>query len=338
MNQKLLSFLAVAVVLLGLLSWATSKRRYSTVAGGGFEDLMAEPIEEGAVQTIRAWLGSAPDSTVELERSGDGWVVSSSWGWPAKADLVESLLGDVSGLKGEKRSSAAEVLADYQIDDEKGVHVVGSGTGGSELFHLVVGKTATRGGSFVRRHESNDVFLAAASLRSSFGVWGDDPKPPEPKRWLELRVHQAERQDVERVVLRSAGREIALEKSFEVASTDTTGVAAPDRSQWTWKDDAHGPIDKGKADGILGTICNLYASDVVPPSDEPDGYGLADPARSVDIFFQDGSSVTMAFGNSAEEDKKTYARVGEDGLPALIYKSTVDRMFPDRNGLEPASE
>ena len=103
---------------------------------------------------------------------------------------METLLDDLSGLKGEKRSSSAEVLADYQIDEENGVHVVGAGTGGSELFHLVVGKTATRGGSFVRRHDSNDVFLAGASLRSSFGVWGDEPKPPEPKRWLELRVHR----------------------------------------------------------------------------------------------------------------------------------------------------
>ena len=58
-----------------------------------------------------------------------------------------------------------------QIDEEAGVHIVGRGTGGSELFHLVVGKTALRGGSFVRRYDANDVFLCAASLRSSVGVW-----------------------------------------------------------------------------------------------------------------------------------------------------------------------
>lgn len=338
MSRKSLTLLAIALVVLGVLSWVTTKRRYATVEGGGFEQLMDKPIDGAAVHTIRAWLGSEPDSTVELDRAGDGWIVASSYGWPAKADLVNTLLDDLSNLKGELRSSSADVLADYQIDDDNGVHVIGQGTGGTELFHLVVGKTALRGGSFVRREGSNDVFLSGASLRSSFGVWGDEPKPPQPKRWLELRVHKAERQDIDRIVLHDGGEDIALEKGFETAppaEDDSSGVSMPDRSQWTWKADKQGEFDKSKADGILGTLCNLYASDVVPPSEEDDPFGLKNPKRSLDITFQDGHTVHIAFGNNAEEDKKTYVVVGEDGLPALIYKSTVDRLFPSRSELKP---
>ena len=123
------------------------------------------------------------DTLVELKRSGDGWVVASLYDWPTKADRVNDLLDDVTGLSGELRSSRSDVLADFQIDDEGGFHLVGEAGGGSELFHLVVGKNSPRGGSFVRAHGSDDVYLTSAAFRSSFGLWGDDPTPPEGKRW-----------------------------------------------------------------------------------------------------------------------------------------------------------
>lgn len=343
MNRKLLVGLVVALAVLAGLSWFTKRERYSTTEGGGFEELLEKPVDAGQVATIRAWLGSAPDSTVELTRAGDGWVVSSAYGWPAKPDLVTRLLEDLSGLKGERRSSSADVLADYQIDDGNGVHVVGLGTGGTELFHIVVGKTASRGGSFVRKNGSDDVLLTGASLRSSFGVWGDEPKPPEAKRWLELRVHQAERQEIDRITLHGGDGTIELVKEFAAAAPDTAAEgdsAAPavDRTQWTWKDGSGNEVDKGKADGILGTICNLYASDAVSPADPDDVYGLAQPKRSVEVSFHDGRTETLYFGNNGPEDKKTYAKVGEDGLPALIYKATVDRLFPERSTLKPAAK
>ena len=100
----------------------------------------------------------------------------------------------------------------------------------------------------------------------------------------------------------------------------------------------NGDFDKNKADGILGTLCNLYASDVVAPSDDKDPFGLESPTRSVDLSYHDGHTVHIAFGNTAEDGKKMYVRVGKDGLPALIYKSTVDRLFPARSELKPTKK
>jgi len=336
-NRKTLGGLVVALILLGLLSWFTTQKRYATVEGGGFEDVLTEPIDASAVHSIRAWIGAAPDSAVELERSGDGWVVASSWGWPAKPALVDQLMTDLGELKGEKRSSSAEVLDDYQIDDEGGLHVVGEGAGGSELFHLVAGKTAPRGGSFVRANGSNDVYASRSSLWSSFGVWGEEPTNPDPKRWLNLQVHRATAVNVESVTIRDGQREIVLQKELAApADTADSAAADPGREEWTWKPDAAGAFDKSKVDGIVSTLCNLYASDaVVPVEGEEDPYGLASPGRTVTLTLEDGTSTTIAFGNSREEDQKTYLRVGDDGLPALIYDSTVDRVFQERDALKP---
>jgi hypothetical protein len=342
-KRQHLGILAVVLAVLVVLSWATSKKRYSTVGGGGFVAILTEPVDTGSIESIRAWLGSAPDSLVEIERTGEGWSVASRWGWAAKEDQVQRLLDDLGKLTGEKRASDEGVLADFQIDDESGLHVVAAAAGGSELFHLVVGKTAMRGGAFVRLHDSNDVYLTQAGLRSTFGVWGDEPKPPEARRWIDLNLHKADRLDVDKIVVRDGERELVLEKVFaETAPADTAaeGPAAepqPNRSEWTWRPDSAGEIDKHRGDSILNTLCSVYASDVADP-DSAEAYGLEDDPRLAELTYADGTVTRIVFGRETEDGKSVYFRVGDAGMPAQIYKSTVDRIFAERETLSPKEE
>lgn len=336
MSQKTIGVLAGALMLLVLTSYLTSRGKYAVAKDGGFQGMFEQPLDPAGVQSIKAWVGAIPDTSVELARSGEGWVVASRWNWPAKKDLVDQMLEDLKNLKGELRSSSEEVLADYQIDDADGMHLVATGAGGTELLHVIVGKNALRGGCFVRKNGSNDVFLTGASLRSSFGLWGEERKPVDPKRWLELRVTEIDRQNVDRVVLRDGSGEIVLEKVFGPAVPDTAGGAPkPDRSDWTWKPDAKGAIDKAKADGILGTLCNLYATDVAEPKD-PAELGLGESAKVAEVTLESGETTRIRFGATVEDGKMTYLVVGE-GTPAKIYSATVDRIFPKRSDLKPAT-
>ncbi len=242
------------------------------------------------------------------------------------------MLDNLDGLNGELRSKSAEVHGDYEIEDESVLHVVTTGDGGTELFHLLVGKASTRGNCFVRLEGRDDVHLVTGSLRSSFGVRDTDPTPPEGKRWIDLSIYQAERSDVDRIVLQGSDGELILEKEF--ATPDAEGGEI-DRSQWTWKADAAGEFDKNKADGVVGALCNLYANDVVEPGDL-DQYGLGEDARSAELTFADGTATTVYFGRATgEDDKFVYFRVGEEGDPAEIYASTVDRIFVARSELQP---
>lgn len=349
--RRTLGLMAGALVVLVGLSVFTSKQRYSTVKGGGIASLSETKIDPAQIQSIKAWLGDQPDSSVVLERAGDGWQVASRWGWAAKSDLVQQLLDDLAGLKGEKRSSDEKVLADYQIDDAKGLHVVGTSSGGTEMFHFVAGKTAAAGGSFVRRAGSNDVVLTRSSLRSTFGAWGDAPKVPDPKRWIDLQIHKAERNDVDKITLTSGKDVIVLEKEFTMtmapppAPIDTSAAGADsgkaaeapvptiDRTNWTWKKDAKGEFDKNKGDGILGTLCSLYAAEVSDPGNLAT-YGLGEGAKVAEVTTAEGKTTRIEFGMKTPDDKKVYVRVGE-GLPAEIYTSSVDRIFPARKELSP---
>ena len=346
MNRRFLIILAGALVVLVGLSLLTSKARYSTTRGGGFESVLESKPDTGQIQSIKAWIGEKPDSSVVLERSGDGWTIPSRYGWKAKNDLVQQLLDELAGMKGEIRSSKAEVLPDYQIDDQNGLHVVAASTGGAELFHIVAGKSAAQGGSFVRRQGSNDVFMTTSSLRSTFGVWGDTPRPPDAKRWINLEVHKAERNDVDRIVLHSKGEEIVLQKELatpvpppppadQAPAPPDSAAPAPsvDRSNWTWKKDARGEIDKGKADSVLGTLCSLYAAEVADPA-KLEEYGFGPGARVAEITFADGRTTRIEFGKEIEDGKKVVFRV-DGGMPAEIYKGSVDRIFQSRKELSP---
>jgi hypothetical protein len=338
--RGMLIALAVVLVALIALNQLTSRQRLSTVEGGGFAEVLPAGFDPEAVHSITAYLGSAPDSTVALEREGDGWIVTTAYGWPARDNLVDRLFTDLGELRAELRSSDEDVLGDYEIGDDEGLHVVGRGSGGSEIFHLVAGKNAERGGSFIRREGSSRVAYTKKTLRSHFGIWSD-PAPPEARRWLDLQLHRVDRTNVDEIRLRDGGEEIVLTKVFETpepAEGDTSGVMPePDRNTWTWAPDGGGEIQKSKADAILGLLSSLNATRVVDP-DSLDAYGLVDATRVAEIVMHDAATTRIAFGHVLPADSTAvYVRVDE-GKPAAIAKNTVDRIFVAREDLSPTDE
>jgi hypothetical protein len=331
--KRTLVILAIVFVGLLVLSQLTSRRRLATTEGGGFVEIIPTGIDTGEIESLRGWLGSAPDTLVELKRAGDGWVVASLYDWPVQENRVTQLLDDVAGLSGELRSSTEAVLPDYQIDDESGFHLIGGRAGGSEVFHIVIGKNSPRGGSFIRNAGSNDVYAASASFRSNFGLYGDDPGPPEGGRWADKQVLNVERNDVDKVVLTTPDDTIVLEKAFETPEEEG---ALPDRTQWTWIDDDRGEFDKAKADRVLNAICRLYAADIVDPAGI-DTLGLGDTARVGEITLSNGTVERVRFGAQNEASQQVYF-VKDGGMPATIHTSTVDRIFVARADLSPDVE
>ncbi len=335
--KKTLGILVVVFLILLVLSLLTTRRRLATTEGGGFVEIVPETLDEASIESIRGWIGSSPDTVVELKRSGDGWVVASLWDWPAKESQMTRLLDDLVGLSGELRSRKEAVFPDYQIGDASGFHLVADRSGGSEIFHLIVGKSSERGGCFVRTEGSNDVYITSAGLRSSFGLWGDEPKPPEGKRWADMQVFKVDTKDVDKIVLTSGDTETVLEKAFEIPEVpDSVETPPPDRSRWTWKPDAAGEIDKAKGDRVLNAVCSLYATEAVDPA-KIDSLGLGDGARVAELTLSDGTVNVLRFGLEDEEKKRVYFQK-EGTFPAEIAKTTVDRIFVTRDDLSPEED
>jgi hypothetical protein len=341
--QKRLGLMAIVLVALIGLAKVTGDKRLETSKGGGFATLIDPSIDLGTVDVLRGWMGSKPDSAVELKRSGEKWLVGTAWDWPAKETQVKGLLDELAGLNGEQRPSNDEVLADFQLDDEKGFHLVGAKSGGSEVFHLVVGKNA-RGGDFVRKSGSKDVYLTTKAIRSKFGLWGDDPKPPQGRRWVELNLFKVERGDIDKVVLRGETGELTLERVFAPmpppaapdSSIDMGGTPPVDRANYTYRADAKGEIDKAKGDQVVGAVASLYAAEILDPSRSAADLGLAPPKRVAEVTMKDGTTTRILFGNPATDENRFYFQL-EGGKPAEINKAAVERIFPDRKSLSPGA-
>jgi hypothetical protein len=339
--RKLIGILVVLFVVLFLAQMLTD-RRGPTVERGGFESLVDPSLDMGSIDVIRGWLAASPDTTVQLRREGEGWVVASAHDWPARDDRVETLLDQLEGLSGEKRSSSADVLDDYQIGEENGFHLVAETAQGAEIVHLVVGKNAG-GGEFVREEGSNDVYLTRAGFRNSFGVWGESPTLNE-RQWVNTEVVKIDAGEIDRVALRSDGSEIVLERQFETLppssgddeeGVDLGGEAGLDRNQYTYAPDAAGPFDKAAADRIVRTVSSLHAYDVADP-DSVDAYGLGDDADVVEIQMIDGTEHVIRFGEVTDDERQYFMREG--GKPARIHKGTPERVFVDRATLSPKEE
>ncbi|MFZ5443467.1 MAG: DUF4340 domain-containing protein [Myxococcota bacterium] len=112
-----------------------------------------------------------------LEQDGGRWVVSVSGGPKFAADeaAVKSLQRTLAQLKApDFVSDRAEKLADYELDDAKGVKVSAS-TAQGPVRELVVGKAAKNGGEYLRDAKSNDVFVTRDGLgyqvRRTLALW-----------------------------------------------------------------------------------------------------------------------------------------------------------------------
>lgn len=344
--QRRMALLAIVLAVLVGLAKLTGDKRLETAKGGGFATLVGESVDMNTVDVIKGWIGAKPDSAVELKRSGEKWVVATRWDWPAKEPQVKSLLDDLTGLRGEQRPSNDKVLSEFQLADDNGFHLVGSKSGGSELFHLVVGKSAG-GGDFVRKEGSKDVYLSTKAIRTKFGLWGDDPKPPQQSRWVDLNVFKVDHATIDKVVLRSSDGEIVLERSFAPlvapAGSDTAGpvvdVGAPavDRTNYTYRADGKGAIDKNKADQVVRAVSSLYAAEALDPSRNLAELGLSPPERIVEVTDSTGTTTRILFGKPATDPNRLYFQL-EGRPPAEINKATVERIFADRKSLAPGAE
>jgi hypothetical protein len=343
-NRSLLILALAFVVLITLFLVQRASQRRAAMQSPD-EAVLAQTFDQDELSRIEIGYGS--DSTaVVLERLPDGWVVRTAYSHPASQQRVDALLGSLADLSGEFRSENAAVLPDYGFTDSTVVTLTGYGKQDDQpLFALEVGKRPERGvGSFVKRPGSSAVYLSRANLLSNLGLYSGSGVP-QSRHFLDLEAQKAERLDVDRIRLTADGHTIALEKEFtapEKAADDTTGAEPQvDRKTYEWQmtaPETHAVL-KTKADAILNSVCTVRAVDVVDPDGDLAAYGLADPERQVQIDMQDGSTVTLSFGQKREADGDqpagVYMQVAGKPTVWVVSEYLVNNIFKNKEDLLP---
>ena len=349
-NRNILILAAVLLVLLGIslvqkagYKKSTSRSSTDKVVAGTFT----------ADQLDRITLGYGQDNeSVVLMSTPTGWVVASAWDAPASMGRIDGLLRNLSDLSGEFRSDNNSVLGDYGLSDDVAVKVRAYGKDGELALAVDIGNKPERvPGNFIKRPDSNEVYLTAVDLLGQLGLY-DGPAKPGNKHFLDLQAVQADRLAVNRVILRDNGGNLEMAKEFAeakpVPGPESTPPAvepgADDRTTWEWKlvTPKTMALAKTKVDGVLNSLVGIRAVDVADPTADPAAYGLADPLRTATLMMEDGSDLILEFGNlrEAEGDLQAGVWMKVQGQRSvwIVTEYTVNNIFKKVEELQPDQE
>jgi hypothetical protein len=359
-NRNILILAVVLVVLLGISLVQKAGHEKSTSGSATVK------VVEGTLTTDqldRITLGQGQDEeAVVLVSTPTGWVVASSWDSPAGLPRIEALLRNLGDLSGEFRSDNSSVLADYGLSEEDAVKVRAYNKEGDLALAVDIGSTPERSpGNFVKAPGSSAVYLSPVNLLAQLGLY-DGPAVPGGKHFLDLQAVKEDRLDVDRIILTDGGQALELVKEFAenhptpgseetvpgVAESEAGGdqdePAGLDRTTWEWKLTVPRAkaLAKTKADGVLGSLVSIRATDVDDPAGDLAAYGLAEPSRTGTIIRQDGSQLTMEFGNTREAvgdiQAGVWMKVRGEPTVWVVADYTVTSIFKSEEDLLPEQE
>ena len=339
--------IVVGLVVLALVAGAAYFLRPPTATisrdlSKGFEAFKA--IDFSSVERMAVKKGKEKDpSTLELKRSGDGWVLPTAWDYPADKKKVEELLDELKKVTDGRPSGRSRAShPKFKLDEEKGVALALFDKTDKKLGQIVLGGDAQSrtfsSGSFVRFEDEDDVWEVEASLRNKVISY---PDKIEPKNFLEKVLwklpedHEAARVSLIRpshnVLVEKRTIEVPVEKPPEAKNdeTDTKDAAAgegqiaeekkdekkPETKKedeyWITSGTASFKADKSKEWDAKNILTRDLRIEDAAEKKDPKEYGLHEPHLKVAITHRKKDqkdapeeTTTILFGNEIKEDKE----------------------------------
>jgi hypothetical protein len=162
-EHKVYAAIAVLAILIGafLLTRQKEKQQENAHAAAATSaDMPAIALPKDDVDKVtKIQIKNADKSDVTLEKKGDSWEVTKPVSAKAEQSNVKSLLDNLKELKvKESITKSAEVYNQYELNDEKGLHVTAY-KGADKVVDLYFGKSGSRG-QMVRVGGKDGVFVA----------------------------------------------------------------------------------------------------------------------------------------------------------------------------------
>ncbi|MBI4603556.1 MAG: DUF4340 domain-containing protein, partial [Planctomycetes bacterium] len=232
-----LAFLAVLVVIWAVYSSRPLSTR-SEALSAGFQAVREAKLD----QVSKVTLAKGKTAPVELAKSGDKWVVASSYAYPADGEKVDKIVKALDAIEsGDESGSAEQAHAEFEVDSKKGGFVTAFDKDGKELAKVVVGKTAPNRSIsttrvYLRFGNEPTVYAVESDLRNAASLWGKDVEAknyllkkvldiPEEMEGQSVRLSRPDKPDV---IVERKWREVPVEKPKDPAEETKDGDAAAD--------------------------------------------------------------------------------------------------------------
>jgi hypothetical protein len=320
MNGK--TGLILVIVIFALLLFAVVTMRGKHDKAVGVKELKTQKIDKDKVTRFEVALPAgeagadgapaSPPKKVVVEKEGEAWKVYDAAVADRKFGVDEvqiksALDAAAEFATGDLIANKKEKLADYEIDDDKGM-AVKVFTGKDVALDLVFGRAAKGGGSTVRQAGSDEVYVAKGRLSSVL--------KRDPTAWRKKGIVDFKAEDVTQVKTT-----LADGSSWTVASEGAPppakeGEPAP-KAEWKLVEPATLPaafrLDKNAVSRPAAQIASLRAQDFADGVSDADA-GVDKPSAVVEATTKDGKKTVIRLGKE-DEKKRTFAKV--DGDPQM---------------------
>lgn len=243
--------------------------------------------------------------TIAFERSGDGWVLAGTDGWPANGQKIEDTLNKLLGIKTERqvtRTAASHARLQVAADNYQR-RITVSAPGGSTT--LLLGSSAGAAATHVRAENADPVYLTGA-----IAAWELDTFPSS---WSNTAYFNVE-----------TGRI----RSLTVANANGEFTILPNGEEWTLADlspDETPLINNLR--GLVSRAASISLSRPLGTRDDP-AYGLDTPQATLTLVVEDeqGNEVThtLLVGNKDSETNTYYFKASNSNHYVTVPGFTGD--------------
>ena len=258
-------------------------------------------IEAEKIQSIQ--IRRQEGEHLQLERRGeDDWQLLAPVDAAADRTASDSLAESIATLESERVISEGEAnLADFGLDTPK-FELEFQEVDAETTTTIHIGDETPIGSNlYARLADGEKIFVIASSKEYSLNK----------KAW-DLRdksLFRFERDEVEKVILKQAGREIVLAK----AGGDSWNIVEPTFSR----------ADRYKAGGLVSKLETAKMEEIISEAvEEWSEYGLDAPSYQVEVRLEGGLTETLLVGK--EKDSRYYARNPDRPMAYLIASRLVD--------------
>jgi hypothetical protein len=297
---------AIFVVQLAAVAWVFWPRAAATAGGGPLlGDLTADAV---TALTIT----DDADRSVSLERSGDGWTLAGSDGYPAKAEQVTTLLDKLIDIKADRL--VANTPASHnrlQVADENFLRKLELTTADG-VRTLYVGSSGGASATHVRAAGKDATYLTSA-----VASWDLQPVATD---WIDIAYFNVATADILTVTLENAGGTL-------------TFVPTGD-NEWTMTDLAEGEqASSANISTLMSRIAAINLHTVLGKTEKPE-YGLAEPLATVTVKAKTAEggekTTTLTMGAKDEARDAYYFKSSDSPYYVLLAAFTGDEFANKR--------
>ena len=286
------------------------------------------PSKEDVEAITKIEIKNADKSSVTLEKKGDAWELVSPVSAKANAANVRSLLDNLKEIKvKESIDRGTGTYKQYELDDEKGVHVVAY-KGDGKIFDAYFGKSGSRG-QLARVGGKDGVWVV--------GGYSSFLYTREVKNWRETSILKFEDANVIQVSVTNANGQFSFSKNDEkwagsFAKRDKDKKLEKPEKKWE-------KFDEAKVKDMLRAYKSLTAEDF---GDEKSDSGL-DAADTnggvVQIKLKDNAGdITVKVGKTSKGSSRFAQKEGGDGTIYVISSWSADWATADHAKFEKSDD